>query len=82
MSMIDSRQFAALMNAGAVKAVAVKGTAGGFVITVDGALIEARRGNPRIFRKLHTAAAFLRGHGVGSFFVDLQTWIPNQQAAM
>lgn len=80
MNMIDARQFAALMNAGAVKAVAVQGTAGGFVITADGVLIEAKRGNPRIFRKLHTVATFLRGHGVGSFSVDLSRWNPDQQA--
>jgi len=65
-----------------VRGVAVQGTAGGFVIMVDGKAIEARRGNPRVFRKLHTAASFLRGHGVGSFSVDLSRWDPDQRAIL
>jgi len=80
--MIDSRQFAALVNAGAVKAVVVKGTAGGFTILVDGKLIEAQRGNARLFRKLHTAAAFIKGKGMGTFTVDVSTWNPDQKAAL
>jgi len=82
MSMIDAKQLAALVDAGAVKAVAVKGTAGGFMISVDGKLMEARRGNPRIFRKLNTAAAFLKVKGVGTFVVDVSGWNPSQKAAL
>lgn len=82
MNMIDAKQLAALVSAGAVKSVAVKGTAGGFIILADGKLIEAKRGNPRLFRKLHTAAAFLKGKGIGVFTVDVSTWNPNQQAAL
>jgi hypothetical protein len=82
MNMIDAKQLTALVDAGAVKAVAVKGTAGGFTIMVDGKLMEARRGNPRVFRKLNTAAAFLKVKGVGVFTVDVSTWNPNQKAAL
>lgn len=80
--MIDSRQFAALVSKGAIKAVAVEGTAGGFVIVADGSMIEARRGNPRIFRKLQTAAVFLRAYGIGSFSVNIASWNPTQRAAI
>lgn len=78
--MIDSRQFTALTNAGAVKHVSVNGTAGGFVILVDDQLIEAKRGNARVFRKLQTAAAYLKNKGIGSFYVDLSLWKPEQKA--
>ena len=82
MNMIDARQLAALVNAGAVKSIVVKGTDGGFIITADGMVLEARRGNTRIFRKLNTAAVFLKIKGVGSFTVDVSTWNPSQRDKM
>jgi len=82
MSMIDAKQLVALVDAGAVKAVAVRGTAGGFTIVVDGKMVEARRGNARVFRKLNTAAAFLKVKGIGMFTVDVSTWNPSQKAAL
>jgi hypothetical protein len=80
MNMIDARQLAALVDAGAVKTIAVKGTAGGFTILVDGKTIEARRGNVRVFKKLNAAASFLKFKGVGLFTVDVSTWNPDQKS--
>lgn len=80
MNSIDTRQFAALVERGAVKTVAVTGTNGGFFILADGTMLEARRGHPRLFRRLNTAAAFLRGHGIGTFAVDVSKWNPDQKA--
>jgi len=82
MNMIDSKQLAALVEVGAVKAVAVQGTAGGFTISVDGKLIEAKRGHPRIFRKLDTAASYLRIKGIGEFTVSVSRWCPDQLSAL
>lgn len=79
MLMIDSRQFAALANAGAVKNVIVVGTNGGFMIKVNEQLIEAKRGHPRIFRKLHTAASFIKDKGIGRFSVEIDNWVPEQK---
>jgi hypothetical protein len=81
-SMIDTRQFIALANAGAVKKIYVVGTSGGFVVKVDETLIEAKRGHPRVFRKLQTAASFLKDKGIGSFSVDLTNWQPEQKALL
>lgn len=79
MNMIDSRQLAALVNSGSIKCVAVQGAAGGFTVTVDGQLIEAKRGHARLFRKLQTAATYLKGKGIGTFTVDLSMWSPDQK---
>ncbi len=80
MNMIDVRQLVALVNANAVKAVKVTGIEGGFTIVVDDKLIEAKRGHTRIFRKLQTAASFLKSKGIGTFTVDLSRWNPDQTA--
>ena len=78
--MIDARQFTALANAGAVKNVAVVGTDGGFLVKVNDNLIEVKRGHPRLFRKLQTAASFIRDKGISEFSVDLKQWKPEQRA--
>jgi len=80
MSMINTQQLAALVNANAVKTVEVHGIEGGFTIVVDNNLIEAKRGHTRIFRKLQTAAVFLKQNGIGEFKVNLSTWQPSQTA--
>ncbi len=80
MSMINTQQLAALINANAVKTVEVHGTDGGFTILVDNNLLEAKRGHTRIFRKLQTAAVFLKQNGIGEFRVNLSTWHPEQTA--
>jgi hypothetical protein len=80
MSTINTKQLTALANANAIKFVAVRGTEGGFTIVVDGNLIEAKRGHPRVFRKLQTAAAYLKINGIGTFTVDISKWNPEQQA--
>jgi hypothetical protein len=78
MSIINTQQLTALINANAVRTVEVHGIDGGFTIVVDKKLLEAKRGHTRIFRKLQTAAAFLKQNGIGSFTVDLSRWNPNQ----
>lgn len=82
MNMIDSKQLTALIEVGAIKTVAVQGTAGGFTISIDGKLVEAKRGHPRIFRKLDTAASFLRIKGIGEFTVSVARWTPAQKAIL
>ena len=80
--MIDTRQFEALANAGAVKKIYVVGTTGGFLVKVDETLIEAKRGHPRVFKKLQTAAAYLKDKGIGSFSVDVSNWQPDQKSLL
>jgi hypothetical protein len=80
MSMINTQQLSALINANAVKTVEVHGINGGFTIIVDNNLLEAKRGHTRIFRKLQTAATFLKQNGIGEFKVNVSTWQPDQTA--
>ncbi len=80
MSMIDTKQLITLVNANAVKNVEVHGINGGFTIIVDNNLLEAKRGHTRIFRKLQTAATFLKQNGIGEFKVNVSTWQPDQTA--
>lgn len=68
---INTLQFEALANAGAVKEVVVRGTHGGFVIYVDGKLIEAKRGHPRVFIKMNTVTSFLNTRGIKKWNVDV-----------
>lgn len=82
MNMIDSRQLAALVQENVIKSVSVQGTAGGFMIQVNGNLIEAKRGHPRLFRKLQTVASFLKGKGIGEFTVNVSRWTPDQQSML
>jgi len=81
MTMIDAKQFEALIEANAIKSVSVNGTAGGFVIQADNKLIEAQRGHTRVFRKLQAAAKFLHARGIGKFHVDVSRWQPDQEAS-
>lgn len=80
MDTLNTKQLLALANANAIKAVAVCGTAGGFTIAVDGKLIERKRGNARVFKKLQAAATYLKQNGIGEFTVDVSKWSPDQSA--
>lgn len=80
METLNTKQLLALADANAIKAVAVHGTTGGFTIVVDGKLIERKRGNARVFRKLQAAAIYLKNNGIGEFTVDLSKWNTEQQA--
>jgi hypothetical protein len=82
MDTLNTKQLQALANANAIKAVAVCGTAGGFTIAVDGKLIELKRGNARVFRKLQAAATYLKHNGIGTFTVDVSGWCPEQDAVI
>lgn len=80
MDTLNTKQLIALADENAIKAVAVCGTAGGFTIAVNGKLIERKRGNARIFRKLQAAATYLKSNGIGTFTVDVSKWSPDQDA--
>jgi hypothetical protein len=82
MNMIDSRQLAALVQENVIKSVSVQGTAGGFMIQVNGNLIEAKRGHPRVFRKLQTVASYLKSKGIGEFTVNVARWSPDQSSIL
>lgn len=78
MDTLNTKQLFALAGANAIKTVVVCGTADGFTITVDGKLIELKRGNARVFKKLQAAATYLKSNGIGTFTVDLEHWHINQ----
>jgi hypothetical protein len=80
MDTLNTKQLLALADANAIKAVAVCGTTGGFTIAVDGKLIERKRGNARVFRKLQAAATYLKSNGIGEFTVNVSSWSPEQNA--
>lgn len=82
MKAINSQQLDALVYNDAIKSIAVDGTAGGFIISVNGTIVEAKRGHARVFKKLQTAAAFLKNKGIGSFKVDVSNWAPDQNALL
>ena len=78
--MLDAKQLDALSRAGAVKDVIVIGVSGGFLVQInDQNTIEAKRGQPRVFKKLNAAATFLKTRGIGSFKVDTARWEPAQR---
>lgn len=77
--MIDTRQFQALVEAGAISSLVVRGIAGGFLIVVnENQILEAQRGHPRCFKQLQTVATYLRSRGVAKFDMDLSQWQPEQ----
>ncbi|MFI4940268.1 MAG: hypothetical protein ACHP7O_08015 [Burkholderiales bacterium] len=71
-----------LSAAGAVRAAQVVGTHGGFAVQFTYGLttktLQAKRGNPRIFRTLDAAAKTVRGVGVARLEADLAGWNPNE----
>lgn len=69
-----------LSAAGAVSAAQVVGTDGGFALQFTYGqttkTLQAKRGNPRIFRTLDAAAKAVRGVGVARLEADLADWKP------
>ncbi len=82
MNTLNSQQLDALIQNDAIKSITVDGTTGGFIVCVNGTIIEARRGHARVFKKLQTAAAYLKNKGVGSFKVDVSQWTLDQNSAL
>lgn len=71
-----------LSAAGVVHAAQVVGTQGGFAVEFTYGLItktlQAKRGNPRIFRTLDAVAKAVRGAGVARLEADLAGWNPDE----
>ena len=83
MNTLNSQQLDALIHNGAIKSIAINGTAGGFVVTVNnGMIIEAQRGHARVFKKLQTAAMFLKNKGIEKVSVDLSSWSPDHNSTL
>ncbi len=80
MDMLNSQQLDALVKNNAVRSITVDGTSDGFMILVNGTLIGAKLGHARVFKKLHTAAAFLKNKGIGKFSVDVSKWSPEHNS--
>ncbi len=78
MDMLNAQQLDALVKNGAIRSISVDGTSDGFMILVNGTLIGAKLGHARVFKKLNTAAAFLKNKGIGKFNVDVSRWSPEQ----
>lgn len=78
MNTITSIQLDALIKHDAVKSITVNGTSDGFIVSVNGALVEAKRGHARTFKKLQTVASFLKHKGVGEFSVNVSQWSQDQ----
>lgn len=78
--MLNTNQLTALITNGAIKNVILIGQDNGFFIKINDSILEARRGNPRHFKKLETAAEFLKERGIGSFFVEVNNWTPKQKS--
>lgn len=78
-SLLELREFRALLETGAVRHVALVGTGGGFALRAKIGLYErtlaAQRGGVRILR-LDTAARLLRSFGVMQAELDLSAWSP------
>lgn len=71
---IDHFTLAKLVEAGAVRAAHVTGRAGGWGIMVKHGRVErplaAQRGKARLFARLDTVVAYLKGIGIAHFDVD------------
>ncbi len=71
---IDHVTLAKLVEAGAVRAAHVTGRPGGWGVMVKHGRIErplaAQRGKARLFAKLDTVVAYLKGIGIARFDVD------------
>lgn len=77
---INHSTLAKLVESGTVRAAHVIGQADGWEIIVKcGRTVRplaAQRGNVRLFSKLETVAAYLKGIGVARFDVDVQNYDP------
>lgn len=77
---IDHHTLAKLVESGAVRAAHVVGRSGGWGITVKcGRTVRplaAQRGKLRLFSRLETVAAYLKGVGIARFDVDVMGYDP------
>ena len=78
---IDHTTLARLVEAGAVRGAHVVGQAGGWAVLVEYGLIErplaTQRGTgPRLFKKMETLVAYLKGLGLATFDVDAANYNP------
>lgn len=78
MDRLSAQQLEALVKNNAIRSISVNGTSDGFMISVNGTLIGAKLGHARVFKKLNTAAAFLKNKGIGKFTVDVSKWSQDQ----
>lgn len=73
-----------LSSAGAVRAAHAIATNGGFAVQFTCGMmirtLQAKRGNPRIFKTLDAAAKIVRGMGVARIDADLSNWNPGGAA--
>ena len=80
--LVSLKTLKELSAAGAVRAAQVVGTHGGFAVQFTYGLttktLQAKRGNPRIFRTLDAAAKTVQGVGVARLEADLVGWNPNE----
>jgi hypothetical protein len=71
-----------LSSAGAVRAAHAIATHGGFSVQFTYGLVtrtlQAKRGNPRIFKTLDAAAKTVRGVGLERLDADLANWNPGE----
>ncbi len=76
--LMEKHILQALVAAGAVRLVQVRGVPGGFVLVVSTEmgeeLLTTQRGETRVFSKLDTAAFFLRDVGLTRFTVETAGW--------
>jgi hypothetical protein len=79
---IDHRTLAKLVESGTVRAARVIGHAGawGIIVTCGKTArpLAAQRGKLRLFSKLETVAAYLRGIGISRFDVDIADYAPQR----
>jgi len=80
---MDARTLRALVAAGAVKRVRIVAHGAHFHVVAEtgGGPVTAstQRGRVRTWRSLDTAAAWVRGLGVGSLELELDQWQPGQR---
>lgn len=80
--LVSLKTLKELSAAGAVRAAQVVGTRGGFSVQFTYGLttktLQAKHGNPRIFRTLDAAAKTVRGMGVVRLEADLAGWNPDE----
>lgn len=80
--LVSLKTLKELSAAGAVRAAQVVGTHGGFAVQFTYGLItktlQAKHGNPRIFRTLDAAAKTVLGVGVARLEADLAGWNPDE----
>ncbi|MFA7241703.1 MAG: hypothetical protein WC091_16450 [Sulfuricellaceae bacterium] len=78
--LVNLKTIKELSAAGSVRTAQVVGACGGFAVQFNYGLaiktLQAKRGNPRIFRTLDAVAKTVRGIGVARLEADLAGWNP------